>query len=68
MERKEFIRTTAVGNILFASPVFFNACSKNMTDVNTNGASNNNSQGEITVDLSDPNFSVLQTVGGYTYK
>lgn len=68
MERKDFIKKFTVGgSILLASPIIFNACSKN--DDTGNPAGNNNpNQNEIVIDLTNADFSTLGTIGGYAYK
>lgn len=59
MERKEFIRKFALGgSILFAAPAIFNSCARGDEEFFIN---------DIIVDLNDPDFSPLGTVGGYVY-
>ncbi len=58
MNRKEFFSTALMGgSILFLAPATFTSCSK----------SEDENQGEITVDLTSNNFVALQTVGGFAY-
>jgi len=65
MERRRFFRNFAVGgSLLLTAPVLFNACSDDSTEDDNN---NNNNSGN-TVDLSDPAYANLKTVGGYAYK
>lgn len=62
MERRKFFRNFAVGgSLLLTAPVLFNSCSDDSTDEKPPA-------GGITVDLTDPAFSALNTVGGYAYK
>jgi cytochrome b6-f complex iron-sulfur subunit len=64
MERRKFFRNFAIGgSLLLTAPVLFNSCSDDSGDDN-----NNNNTGGITVDLNDPAFANLKTVGGYSYK
>lgn len=65
MERKDFLKNFAVGgSILLASPMLFNACSKDeeMDNPNDPGGSTN------TIDLTLSAYAALGTIGGYTYK
>ncbi|HSO86845.1 MAG TPA: Rieske (2Fe-2S) protein [Draconibacterium sp.] len=63
MERRKFFRNFAVGgSLLLTAPMLFNSCSDDEPD------SNNNNNNGITVDLTDPAYSALNTVGGYAYK
>jgi cytochrome b6-f complex iron-sulfur subunit len=62
MERRKFFRNFAVGgSLLLTAPVLFNSCSDDLEDEKTPA-------GGITVDLTDPVFTNLKTVGGYSYK
>lgn len=66
MKRKEFIKKFAIGgSILFTAPVLFNSCSDDSSDLppDNNGGGGGNSN-EIIVDLSQPAYSDLATVGG----
>ncbi len=59
MERKDFIKKFAIGgSILFIGPAILNSCAKGDDEIFIN---------EIIVDLTDPGFSPLNTIGGYTY-
>jgi cytochrome b6-f complex iron-sulfur subunit len=67
MERRKFFRNFAIGgSLLLTAPVLFNSCSDDSEDDNNNN--NNNTGGSITVDLNDPAYAALKTVGGYAYK
>jgi cytochrome b6-f complex iron-sulfur subunit len=60
MERRHFFKNFALGgSLLLTAPVIFNACSDNSDDGNNGG---------ITVDLNDPAYTTLKTVGGFAYK
>lgn len=62
MERRKFFRNFAVGgSLLLTTPVLFNACSDDPTEEKPPA-------GGITVDLADPAFAALNTVGGFAYK
>jgi len=62
MERRKFFRNFAVGgSLLLTAPVLFNSCSDDSDDEKTPA-------GGITVDLTDPTFAALKTVGGFAYK
>ncbi|KAF0237404.1 MAG: Rieske (2Fe-2S) domain-containing [Prolixibacteraceae bacterium] len=66
MERRKFFRNFAVGgSLLLTAPVIFNSCSDDLTEDDNN---NNNNTGGITVDLTDPDYAALKTVGGFAYK
>ncbi len=66
MERRIFFRNFAIGgSLLLTAPVLFNSCSDDLPEEDNN---NNNNTGGITVDLTDPAFAVLKTVGGFAYK
>lgn len=66
MERRKFFRNFAVGgSLLLTAPVLFNSCSDDLTEDDNN---NNNNTGGITVDLTDPVYAALKTVGGFAYK
>ncbi len=59
MERRKFCRNfTYSSGLLIAAPVLFNACCDYLPE-DENGN---------TIDLNDPDYSQLKTVGGYTYK
>ncbi len=59
MKRKEFIRQFAIGgSILFVVPTFLDSCANGDEEIFMNS---------ITVDLTDPDFSALNTVGGFAY-
>jgi len=63
MERRRFFRNFAVGgSLLLTAPVLFNSCSDDSSDDD-----NNNNNGN-TVDLTDPAYANLKTVGGFAYK
>jgi len=63
MERRRFFRNFAVGgSLLLTAPVLFNSCSDDSSDDD-----NNNNNGN-TVDLTDPAYASLKTVGGFAYK
>lgn len=65
MERRKFFRNFALGgSLLLTAPVLFNSCSDDSSEDENN---NNNNSGN-TVDLNDPAYSNLKTVGGYAYK
>ena len=65
MERRKFFRNFAVGgSLLLTAPVLFNSCSDDSED----GGNNNIPPGGITVDLNDPAYAKLKTVGGFEYK
>jgi cytochrome b6-f complex iron-sulfur subunit len=65
MERRRFFRNFAVGgSLLLTAPVLFNSCSDDSSDDNNN----NNNDKDITVDLNDPAYASLKTVGGFAYK
>ncbi len=65
MERRKFFRNFAVGgSLLLTAPMIFNSCSDDLEEDNNN----NNNTGGITVDLTDPAFVALNTVGGFAYK
>lgn len=65
MERRKFFRNFAIGgSLLLTAPVLFNSCSDDSGDDNNN----NNNTGGNTVDLTDPAYANLKTVGGYSYK
>lgn len=65
MERRKFFRNFAVGgSLLLTAPVLFNSCS----DDSTEDDNNNNNTGGNTVDLNDPAYAALKTVGGFAYK
>ncbi len=67
MERRKFFRNFAIGgSLLLTAPVLFNSCSDDSEDDNNNN--NNNTGGGNTVDLNDPAYAALKTVGGYAYK
>ena len=60
MERKEFIKKIAIGgSILFVAPTFLDSCAIGDDEIVNS---------EITVDLTNPEFSALGTIGGYAYK
>jgi len=65
MERRKFFRNFAIGgSLLLTAPVLFNSCSDDPAD-------NGNTDvpaGGITVDLTDPAYANLKTVGGFAYK
>jgi cytochrome b6-f complex iron-sulfur subunit len=63
MERKDFIKKFAVGgSILFTAPLLLNSCSDDSTDEpDDNGGG---TPGEIVIDLTQPAYSELGTVGG----
>jgi cytochrome b6-f complex iron-sulfur subunit len=62
MERRKFFRNFAVGgSLLLTAPVLFNSCSDDPEDEKT-------PSGGITVDLNDPAYAALKTVGGFAYK
>ena len=62
MERRRFFRNFAIGgSLLLTAPVLFNSCSEDSDDEKTPA-------GGITVDLTDPAYANLKTVGGYSYK
>ena len=66
MERRKFFRNFAVGgSLLLTAPVLFNSCSDDSTEDDNN---NNNNTGGNTVDLNDPAYAALKTVGGFAYK
>ncbi|WP_163711913.1 QcrA and Rieske domain-containing protein [Mangrovibacterium lignilyticum] len=66
MRRRDFISKVAIGgSILFASPFYLNSCSKG-GDSSTDSPDSSNT-GPITIDLTDSQFSALDTVGGYAY-
>jgi cytochrome b6-f complex iron-sulfur subunit len=66
MERRKFFRNFAVGgSLLLTAPVLFNSCSDDSTEDDNN---NNNNTGGNTVDLNDPAYAKLKTVGGFEYK
>ncbi|MCK3683335.1 Rieske (2Fe-2S) protein [Maribellus sp. YY47] len=66
MERKNFLKNFAVGgSILLASPMLFNACSKDEDMGNNNDPGGSS---PITVDLTASAYAALGTVGGYAYK
>jgi len=66
MERRKFFRNFAVGgSLLLTAPVLFNSCSDDSTEDDNN---NNNNTGGNTVDLTDPAYAALKTVGGFAYK
>jgi cytochrome b6-f complex iron-sulfur subunit len=66
MERRKFFRNFAVGgSLLLTAPVLFNSCSDDLTEDDNN---NNNNTGGNTVDLNDPAYAALKTVGGFAYK
>ena len=59
MERRKFCRNfTYSGSLLITAPVLFNACCDDLPE-------DNNSN---TIDLNDPAYAALKTVGGFTYK
>jgi Rieske Fe-S protein len=65
MERRRFFRNFAIGgSLLLTAPVLFNSCSDDSSEDENN---NNNNSGN-TVDLNDPAYANLKTVGGYAYK
>ena len=65
MERRRFFRNFAIGgSLLLTAPVLFNSCSDDSSEDENN---NNNNSGN-TVDLSDPAYANLKTVGGFAYK
>jgi cytochrome b6-f complex iron-sulfur subunit len=65
MDRRIFFRNFAIGgSLLLTAPALFNACSNDSAD---NGNTNIPSGG-ITIDLTDPAYSALKTVGGFAYK
>jgi len=67
MERRKFFRNFAIGgSLLLTAPVLFNSCSNDELPEDNNN--NNNNTGGITVDLNDPAYAALKTVGGYAYK
>jgi cytochrome b6-f complex iron-sulfur subunit len=58
MERRKFCRNfTFSGSLLITVPVLFNACCDDLEEENV-----------YTIDLSDPAYAALKTVGGFTYK
>lgn len=64
MERRRFFRNFAVGgSLLLTAPVLFNACSDDSSE-----DGNDNNSGSNTIDLNDPAYANLKTVGGYAYK
>ena len=64
MERRRFFRNFAVGgSLLLTAPVLFNSCSDDSSDDDNNNNNNGN-----TVDLTDPAYANLKTVGGFAYK
>ena len=67
MERRKFFRNFALGgSLLLTAPVMFNSCSDDSSEDENNNNNNNNSGN--TVDLNDPAYANLKTVGGYAYK
>jgi cytochrome b6-f complex iron-sulfur subunit len=67
MERRKFFRNFAVGgSLLLTAPMIFNACSDDSGNDDNNN--NNNNPDGITVDLTDPAYAALKTVGGFAYK
>lgn len=63
MERRKFFRDFALGgSLLLTAPVLFNSCSNDTPD-----EGNPPPSGGITVDLTDSNFTALNTVGGFAY-
>jgi cytochrome b6-f complex iron-sulfur subunit len=65
MERKDFIKKAALGgSILFTGAAFFSSCSDGAGD----DIDDINKPVNIEINLDDPGFSALKTVGGYTYK
>ena len=66
MERRKFFRNFAIGgSLLLTAPVLFNSCSE---DNSSGGNNNGNNSGGVQIDLNDPNYANLKTVGGYVYK
>ena len=60
MERKEFIKKFAIGgSVLFTVPTFLDSCAIGDDEIFIN---------TTTIDLSSPEFSDLETVGGFDYK
>ena len=59
MERKDFIKKFAFGgSILFVAPTLLQSCAIGDDEIFIN---------DIVVDLTDPGFSALTSVGGFTY-
>lgn len=66
MERKDFLKKFALGgSILFTAPILFNSCAE---DVIPEEVDENSGDGSIEIDLTNANYSALDTVGGYAYK
>lgn len=71
MKRKDFIKKFAVGgSILFTAPLLLNSCSDDSSDApdNGGGSGGGGNSNEIIVDLSEPAYSALSTVGGSANK
>ncbi len=67
MKRKQFIRNIALGgSVLITAPMVFNSCSKS-DDVPEDNTGNDTTEG-VTVDLTNADYSDLETVGGFAYK
>ncbi len=64
MERKEFLNKVVIGSsLMFSASFIFNACSDDVDDLQDDIDNGN----KIRVDLTNENFSELQTVGGFAY-
>lgn len=65
MERKEFIQKFAIGgSLLLTAPVLFNSCGDGNDEVIDD---KNNSDKGTKIDLNNPSYSALKTVGGFAY-
>ena len=69
MERRRLLTQLLVGgSVLLTAPMIFNSCSKDDDDMPGDDTNNGGSTGGNTIDLTDPAFGALATVGGYAYK
>ncbi len=68
MNRRDVIlKIFSGGAILALSPTIITACKK-VVDPDNNNNNNNNGSGTITIDLTDPQYSGLNTAGGSILK
>lgn len=64
MERRKFFRNFAVGgSLLLSAPMILNSCSDDSTEEDPG-----KDPVGITVDLNEPAYANLKTVGGFAYK
>ena len=65
MDRKEFLKSLGFSTAAIAAVASLNVLSGCM---NTSGFPNPNSKADFTIDITDPNYSILNNTGGYIVK